>query len=121
VRLRITLEDGSYEVGVEILPEPQAGEAEDPRLDVMPESVLKPPHPVDTRPQDKICRSPIAGMVVSVHVLPGQFIRRDEPMITIEAMKMQNIVGAPMDGAVEEVLVKAGEIVKTSQVLCTLA
>ena len=121
MRLRITLEDGSYEVGVEVLPEPDTAASQDLPPDVVPESVLQPPRLLDTRPQDKICRSPIAGMVVSVQVLPGQRIERDDPLVTIEAMKMQNTVGAPMEGTVEEVLVKAGEIVKSGQVLCTLA
>jgi biotin carboxyl carrier protein len=121
VRLRITLEDRSYDVAVELLPEPEAtGPEEDPPAAV-PESVLEPPHLPDTMPEDRICRSPIAGVVVSIEVSPRQRIRQDDPVATIEAMKMQNTIGAPLDGVVEEVLVRLGETVKTGQILCKLA
>jgi biotin carboxyl carrier protein len=124
VKLRITLEDKSYDVAVEVLPEPEP----EPRallpLDdpfaAVPESVLQPPHLPDTMPEDRICHSPIAGLVVSVAASPGQLVRQDDPVVTIEAMKMQNTIGAPVDGVVEEVLVKLGDIVKTGQVLCRL-
>jgi len=72
-------------------------------------------------PEDKICRSPIAGLVVAIAALPQQRIRQNDPLVTIEAMKMQNTIGAPLDGVVEEVLVRAGEAVKSGQVLFTLA
>lgn len=125
MRLRITLEDRSYDVAVEVLPElvPES-EASSPKSDplpLVPESVLQPPHLPDTLPEDKICRSPIAGLVVAIAALPQQRIRQNDPLVTIEAMKMQNTIGAPLDGVVEEVLVRAGEAVKSGQVLFTLA
>lgn len=125
MRLRITLEDRSYDVAVEVLPElvPES-EAPSPKSDplpLVPESVLQPPHLPDTLPEDKICRSPIAGLVVAIAALPQQRIRQNDPLVTIEAMKMQNTIGAPLDGVVEEVLVRAGEAVKSGQVLFTLA
>jgi methylmalonyl-CoA carboxyltransferase small subunit len=121
VRLRITLEDKSYDVGIEVLAEPEAAWVQDLPLAAVPESVLQPPHPLDTRPEDKICRSPIAGMVVSIEALPRQRIRQDDPVVTIEAMKMQNTIGAPVEGVVEEILVKPGDAVRSGQVLCKLS
>lgn len=121
MKLRITLEDKSYDVAVEVLPEGEpVWEGEEPPMGI-PESVLQPPHPLDTLPEDKICHSPIAGVVVAVMAKPGQVIQQNEPVAAIEAMKMQNTIGAPMDGIVEEVLVKVGEAVKTGQVLCRLS
>jgi len=121
VRLRITLEDGSYDVGVEILPEPEFAEIEDLPMPAVPDSVLRPPPQLDTRPEDKICRSPIAGIVVGVTASPRQTIRQDDPLLTIEAMKMLNTIGAPVAGMVAEILVKPGDAVKTGQVLCMLS
>ncbi len=121
VRLRITLEDGTYDVGVEVLEETETVLEEDLPLAAVPESVLQPPHPVEARPEDKICRSPIAGMVVAIEAWPRQRIRQDDPLVTIEAMKMQNTIGAPVAGVVEEVLVKPGDAVRAGQVLCTLS
>jgi biotin carboxyl carrier protein len=121
VRLRITLEDRSYDVAVEVLPEPEAPSLLDDVLMMVPESVLRPPHLPDIRPEDRVCRSPIAGVVVSVAASLRQRIRQDDPLVIIEAMKMQTTIGAPVDGVVEEVLVRAGEAVKSGQVLCTLS
>jgi biotin carboxyl carrier protein len=121
MRLRITLEDVSYNVAVEVLPEPEAVTEPDDTPLAVPASVLQPPHRPDIMPDDKICRSPIAGIVVAVAVVPRQKIRQDEPVAVIDAMKMQNTIGAPVDGVVEEVLVRLGETVKSGQVLCRLA
>ena len=120
MRLRIQLEGKSYDVNVEVLPDAEPVPVIDESLAEVPDSVLQPPHPLDIMPEDKICHSPIAGLVVSVAAVPGQLIRQDEPVLTIEAMKMQNTIGAPMDGVVGEILVKRGEAVKTGQVLFTL-
>jgi biotin carboxyl carrier protein len=119
VKLRILVEGTTYDVQVDILPDGAALPSdEEPE---MPASLCRPPHPADTIADDKICRSPIAGAIVSVSVAPGLRVRRDDPVVTIEAMKMQTAVGAPVGGIVEEVSVKPGDAVKLGQVLCTLA
>ncbi len=120
MKLRITIEDTSYDVAVEVLAEPQAVPPKDDPLAAVPQSVLQPPHLPDTRPEDKICRSPIAGVVVAISVSPRQRVRQNDSVLIIEAMKMQTSIGAPVDGVVEEILVKAGEAVKSGQVLCRL-
>jgi biotin carboxyl carrier protein len=118
LRLRIHVEGATYDVQVDILPENAAPASE---LDPEPPDALgRPPHPKDTIPDDKICRSPIAGAVVSIAVRPGDHVRQDDPIVTIEAMKMQTAIGAPLDGIVGEILVKAGDAVKPGQVLCKL-
>ena len=121
MRLRITLEERSYEVGVELLEEPENSLFEELALETLPESVLQPPHSLDTLPEDRLCRSPIAGVVTAIDVLPRQNVHRDDPMVVIEAMKMLNTIGAPMTGVVEEVLVKPGQAVKCGEILCRLS
>lgn len=120
VKLRITLEGQSYDVDVEVLPD-QALDDPDREVDMaIPDSVLLPPLLPDTRPEDRICRSPLAGLIVSVPATVGRFLRQDDPVVIIEAMKMQTTVGAPVEGLVEEVAVAAGDSVKPGQVLCRL-
>lgn len=121
MKLRITLEDRSYDVGVEVLPESAAEASDEERLEDVPVSVLSPPHLPDIHPDDRICRSPIAGMVVSVEVAPRQWVRRDDPVVIIEAMKMQNAIPAPVEGVVEELLVRPGQNVKAGQILCRVS
>lgn len=119
MKLRISLEGQSYDVEVEILPETSDGTEFDSHIEV-PASVLNPPPPADVRPEDKICRSPIAGIVVSVAVSVRQKMRQDDPVLVIEAMKMQTTIGAPVDGTVDAVHVVPGQLVTPGQPLCTL-
>jgi len=120
MKLRISLEGQSYDVDVEILPETCGDPTEfEPHFDV-PASVLRPPPPIVVRPEDKICRSPIAGVVVSVAASVRQRVRQDDPILVIEAMKMQTTIGAPVDGTVDAVHVLPGQSVKAGQALCTL-
>jgi biotin carboxyl carrier protein len=107
-------------VEVEVLPE-AAAETVDIEEIGLPESVLRPPPRPDTRPEDKICRSPIAGVVVSIAAALHQRLRQNDPVVVIEAMKMQTAIGAPVDGVVQELHVVAGETIKAGQILCTLA
>jgi biotin carboxyl carrier protein len=120
VKLRISLEGQSYDVEVEILPEPCGDPMENESQIDAPASVLQPPPVVDIRPEDMICRSPIAGVVISVAAAVRQKIRRDDPVLVIEAMKMQTTIGAPVDGTVDAVHVVPGQSVKPGQPLCTL-
>jgi methylmalonyl-CoA carboxyltransferase small subunit len=118
VKLRITLEGASYDVDVEVLhekPEPTTAVEPDTTQDF-----TAPPPPPDIRPEDRICRSPIAGAVVSVVVSVGDRLRKDDTVAIIEAMKMEICIGAPLDGTVAEVSITAGEAVMPGQVLCTL-
>ena len=117
MKLRITLEGETYDVDVEVVPE-TAPEAEP---DDAPDGLMLPPPAPDVRPEDRICRSPIAGLVIAVAVAPGQRVRKDEPLAVLEAMKMQVPIGAPLDGTVEEVRIAEGDAVLPGQVLCTLA
>jgi len=118
VRLLITLEGQSYEVDVEVLPDTPPGTGDDEGRVPIPESVLLPPLLPDIRDVDKICHCPIAGAIVSVEVEIGDVVRQGAPVVVIEAMKMQTVVGAPVGGTVVEVAVKAGDAVLPGHVLC---
>ncbi|HEY4961495.1 MAG TPA: acetyl-CoA carboxylase biotin carboxyl carrier protein subunit, partial [Terriglobales bacterium] len=67
--------------------------------------------------EDKLCRSPLAGIVVHVPVVPGQQLQVNELMIVLEAMKMETAITAPMDGKLKSISVTTGESVKANQVL----
>lgn len=118
MKLRILVEGTAYDVQVDVLAEGAAAADVEPE---MPATVRHPPPPSDIIPDDKICRSPIAGTIVSVSVAPGRRVRQNDPIVTIEAMKMQTAIGASVGGIVEAVPVKPGDAVKAGQVLCMLA
>jgi len=65
-------------------------------------------------------RATLPGLVVAVAVAPGDAIEVGAPLVTIEAMKMQNEVRAPRAGRVVEVAVSSGQTVATGAALVRL-
>ncbi len=49
------------------------------------------------------------GMVVTVSVKPGQAVKAGDPLVSIEAMKMETQIRADRDGTVRAVHVQSGE------------
>ena len=62
-------------------------------------------------------RAPLPGLVADILVAPGDRVRRGQPLLVLEAMKMQNPVAATEDGRVRVVSVRRGEQVQQGQVL----
>jgi YD repeat-containing protein len=58
-------------------------------------------------------KATLPGLVVAVAVEVGDDVEQGAPLLTIEAMKMQNEVRAPRQGRVVEIAVAAGEAVAT--------
>jgi len=52
------------------------------------------------------------GLVVAVKVKPGDKVTRGQPLVVLEAMKMENIIKAPGDSVVKDVLVAGGQSVE---------
>jgi acetyl-CoA/propionyl-CoA carboxylase biotin carboxyl carrier protein len=62
-------------------------------------------------------KSPMPGVVAAVHVGVGEAVRAGQPLVVIEAMKMEHVVVAPADGVVTELLVRQGQSVGLDQLL----
>ena len=65
--------------------------------------------------------SPMPGVVVTVHVAAGGEVAERDPVVTVEAMKMEHAVLAPFDAVVTEVLVGAGQRVALDEPLAVLS
>ncbi|CAM9832679.1 unnamed protein product, partial [Phaeothamnion confervicola] len=63
--------------------------------------------------------APMPGRVVAVAVAVGVAVRRGQPVVVMEAMKMEHAVTAPADGVVAAVHVAAGAVVDDGTVLIT--
>ena len=59
--------------------------------------------------------APMPGSVVSVHVAAGDSVTAGDPVVTLEAMKMEHVVAAPVSGRVADVDVTAGDQVSRGQ------
>jgi acetyl-CoA carboxylase biotin carboxylase subunit len=72
----------------------------------------------DTRPRgaDSLA-APMPGLVIAVHVREGQRVRAGEPLMTLEAMKMEHTLRAPHDGVVAALHARAGEQVAAASLL----
>ena len=57
--------------------------------------------------------SPITGIVVETTVTPGEEVQEGDPVLVVEAMKMENTLCAPADGVVESIEVEDGDRVFT--------
>ncbi len=119
MKLRVTVEGKVYEVDVEVVDAVREEPEPEPPV-VIPPAMLKP-RPPHVLPEDKILRSPIAGLITAVLAEAGMAVTRDEPLIVIEAMKMESNLGAPVAGVVKNVQVSPGESVRAGQVLVELA
>ena len=67
--------------------------------------------------ESRVCRSPVAGIVVRICVQPGEQLQLDDLLVVLEAMKMETSVTAPIAGKVKAVKVVPGEAVKLNQIL----
>ncbi|MBV9686979.1 MAG: acetyl/propionyl/methylcrotonyl-CoA carboxylase subunit alpha [Alphaproteobacteria bacterium] len=65
--------------------------------------------------------APMPGRVAQVMVEPGMRVRRGQPLIVIEAMKMEHTVAASADGVVEAVRYSPGDLVEEGAELIALA
>lgn len=87
---------------------------------VMVEDVREAPvRPDDELGGDAELTSPMPGAVVAVGVDDGATVAAGTVVVTVEAMKMEHALSAPVDGVVE-LLVGAGEQVKVGQVLARI-
>jgi acetyl-CoA/propionyl-CoA carboxylase biotin carboxyl carrier protein len=78
-----------------------------------------PVRPDDEETGDAELTSPMPGSVVAVGVQDGQRVDAGAVVVTVEAMKMEHALTAPVDGVVE-LLVAVGDQVKVGQPLARI-
>jgi acetyl-CoA/propionyl-CoA carboxylase biotin carboxyl carrier protein len=64
--------------------------------------------------------SPMPGAVVAVHRADGDHVEAGDPIVTLEAMKMEHVVVAPMRGTLADLSVRAGDQVTRGQALAAV-
>ena len=74
----------------------------------------------DSGAGDGAVRSPMPGRIAAVQVAAGQTVSRGQPLVTLEAMKMEHVLTASFDGVVVEVNAEAGGQVSEGAVLVRL-
>jgi methylmalonyl-CoA carboxyltransferase 1.3S subunit len=127
LKLQIGIDGKKYEVEVEVLQED--GASRPPSYGPYPDvpntiqstpsrSAGSPPEALDGNVDEaKVCRSPVAGIVIRVNIQPGQQLQANDLMMVLEAMKMETNVTAPGPGTVKAITVQPQDAVKVNQVL----
>ncbi len=64
---------------------------------------------------------PMQGTIVKVLVEAGDKVEKDDPIVILETMKMENNVNSPTSGTVEEILVAEGDTVGTGDIVAKIA
>ena len=125
MKLRIAIDGKSYEVEIEVVEDDSA-----PRMPnygpypVVP-ATIQPAPATQPSPQaaeenvneEKVCRSPVAGVVNKVSVEAGQSVQINDLLLVLEAMKMETNVTSPVAGNVKKVRVAQGDAVKANQIV----
>ncbi len=132
MKLRITVDNKSYEVEVEVAEDDRApsgpgyppyygagGSASVAAGSGPAPAPLAPPQagPAAVADEQKVCRSPVAGIVVRVNTQVGQQIQRNDVLLVLEAMKMETNVTSPVAGKVKAIHANVGEAVPVGHVL----
>jgi propionyl-CoA carboxylase alpha chain len=65
----------------------------------------------------KTLRCPMPGLVRAIHVAEGQEVKVGEPLCTVEAMKMENILRAERDATVKSIKAKPGDSLAVDAVI----
>lgn len=64
--------------------------------------------------------APMAGLIVKLLVAVGDAVKEDQPLVVMEAMKMQNELKASRTGTVTRMRVEAGAIVQAGKLLMVI-
>ena len=112
-KLKITVLGKTYEVLVEDMGEVTAEST------VYPEHAIPPSVPVAPIERNTTVRvtAPMNGTVLEISVTVGAEISAGAPLLTLEAMKMQNVIPAPKDGTVREIHVRKGDSVSNGDLM----
>ncbi|HIU58532.1 MAG TPA: acetyl-CoA carboxylase biotin carboxyl carrier protein subunit [Candidatus Scatosoma pullistercoris] len=126
----ITVNGKSYEVGVE-----EKGVAASPAPAAAPVAAAPAPKaapvaqaaPVAAAPAPKAAPAtgekvlaPFPGLIKGLLVAEGATVKKDQPVLVLEAMKMDNDITAPCDGKVS-FCVDKGANVESDAVLCVIS
>ncbi|MBT8306061.1 MAG: acetyl-CoA carboxylase biotin carboxyl carrier protein subunit [Maribacter sp.] len=61
--------------------------------------------------------APMPGLILEINVRVGQAVNEEDPLLILEAMKMENVITSPRDGIIKSISVKQGDAVEKKQLL----
>ena len=76
--------------------------------------------PAEAVASDSAVTAPMPGLVLRYLAAVGDLVKAGDPVVLIEAMKMQNTLPAPRDGRVAKLMFRAGDTVNRGDVLLAI-
>jgi len=77
-------------------------------------------HSPESRPENLVVKAPMPGILISMPIHVGDRIKQGQPLLIIEAMKMENVLKSPAEAIVKDILVQPGDSLTRDQILVKL-
>ena len=61
--------------------------------------------------------APMPGLILDIIVEIGQAVKQDEPLLILEAMKMESTINSPSEGVIKSISIKKGDAVDKGDLL----
>jgi len=123
-RATIVVDDTSYEVDLVEIGRRAAPAVSVQRPAARPASSPAPaptPTPHPSAETSGAVPAPLPGLVLKVEVKEGDAVQAGQPLLIMEAMKMENVVPAPHHGTVRKIFVSEGATVGEGEPLVEVA
>ena len=96
----VTIDGKNYEVGVEEVKEGVPTPVSAPAPAAVPTAPAAAASPAASAASGEKLLSPFPGLIKKFLVKEGDTVKKDQPVIVLEAMKMDNDITAPCDGKI---------------------
>ena len=64
-------------------------------------------------------KAPMPGLILEICVKEGDEVKKDQSLIILEAMKMENVLASPIDGKIKEIKISPKQTVEKNSLLIT--
>ena len=68
---------------------------------------------------EKQLQSPLSGRVIKINVQEGQLVTKNQTLVIIESMKMENEIKAKNEAFIKSIPIMKGDLIKPNQILMT--
>jgi pyruvate dehydrogenase E2 component (dihydrolipoamide acetyltransferase) len=124
--LKLTVGDTVSQGSLILLLDPESGLAAAQEATSVPQRISSPPEPVSAPHGIAEVRVPDIGdfkdvPVIEIMVNPGDTVKAEQPLLTLESDKATMEIPAPLGGVVQEIKVKLGDKVSEGSVIMTIA
>jgi len=64
-----------------------------------------------------LIKAPMPGLILEINVEVGQTVKEDDPLLILEAMKMENVLTSPRNGIIKTISIEKGNAVEKNALL----